>query len=320
MSSSLQIRDASGAETREDWLALIEEIGDEAGYFEFLGRNHWAFFTDESPTLVVTFETLDSIRSGAEDQMPLGHHVARAQGWSHLCLIAGDEGWYRDKAVYGYFDRLVDDAFFEDFDRVVFFGAGMCGYAAAAFSVSAPGATVILSAPQATLDPRIAGWDSRFRAERRRNFTDRFGFAPDMTEGAGDVYVIFDPDSALDAMHAALFHKPYSTLIPVAGFGADPAAVMHRMGILAPLLTRAGQGRLTATEVYRLLRARRGYLPYLRGLLARADRRTPPILSGLVCRAVLREYNAPRFRRRLSAIEVELDKAGLRLPEPRLPE
>jgi hypothetical protein len=320
MSSTSQIRDASGAETREDWLALMEEIGDEAGYFEFLGKDHWAFFTDDSPTLIVTFETLDSIRSGAEDQMPLGHHVARAQGWSHLCLIAGKDGWYRDRAVYGYFDRLVDDAFFEDFDRVVFYGAGMCGYAAAAFSVSAPGATVILSAPQATLDPRIAGWDARFRAERRLNFTDRYGYAPDMTEGAGDVYVIFDPDSAFDAMHAALFHKPYSTQIRVAGFGADPAEVMHRMGVLAPLLMLAGQGRLKATGFYRLLRARQGYLPYLRGLLARADRRSPPVLSGLVCRAVLRQYNAPRFRRRLSAIEVELDKLGLRLPTPRIPE
>lgn len=317
MSSTTQISDASGAETREDWLALMEEIGDEAGYFEFLGKDHWAFFTDDSPTLIVTFETLDAIRAGADDQMPLGHHVARAQGWSHLCLIAGKEDWYRDRAVYGYFDRLVDDAFFEDFDRVVFYGAGMCGYAAAAFSVAAPGATVILSAPQATLDPRVAGWDSRFRAHRRMNFTDRYGFAPDMTEGAGDVFVIFDPESDLDAMHAALFHKPYSTQIRVAGFGADPAEVMHRMGVLAPLLTRAGDGTLRARDFHRLLRGRHQYLPYLRALLARADRRSPPILSGMVCRAVLADYNAPRFRRRLSAIEVELDKVGLHLPEPR---
>lgn len=320
MSSTTQISDASSAETRADWLALMEEIGDEAGYFEFLGKDHWAFFTDDSPTLVVTFETLDAIRAGADDQMPLGHHVARARGWSHLCLIAGKDDWYRDRAVYGYFDRLVDDAFFEDFDRVVFFGAGMGGYAAAAFSVAAPGATVILSAPQATLDPRIAGWDARFRAQRRLNFTDRYGFAPDMTEGAGDVFVIFDPESALDAMHAALFHKSYTTQIRGAGFGADPAGVMHRMGILVPVLTRAGDGTLTAGDFHRLLRARHQYLPYLRGLLARADRRSPPILSGLVCRAVLRTYNAPRFRRRLSAIEVELDAAGLKLPDLRCPE
>lgn len=320
MPSTTHIRDASGAETREDWLALMEEIGDEAGYFETLGKDHWAFFSDENPTLIVTFETLDAIRAGAGDQMPLGHHIARARGWSHLCLIAGKDDWYRDRAVYGYFDRLVDDAFFEDFDRVVFFGAGMCGYAAAAFSVAAPGATVILSAPQATLDPRIAGWDWRFRKERRLSFTDRYGFAPDMTEGAGDVFVIFDPESELDAMHAALFHKPYSTQIRVAGFGSDPAEVMQRMGILAPLLTRAGDGTLKPRDFHRMLRGRHQYLPYLRGLLARTDRRTPPILSGMVCRAVLRDYNAPRFRRRLSAIEIELDKAGLQLPAPRDPD
>ena len=47
--------------------------------------------------------------------------------------------WFRDNRVYGYFDRLIADGFFEDFDTVIFYGAGSCGYAAAAFSVAAPG-------------------------------------------------------------------------------------------------------------------------------------------------------------------------------------
>ncbi|MBC7154815.1 MAG: phosphoadenosine phosphosulfate reductase [Rhodobacteraceae bacterium] len=303
MSDHTRTSDASDAESREDWLARMDEIGEEAGYFEPLGRDHWAFFVDESPTLIVTFETLDGIRDADGDQMPIGHHVARAQGWSHLCLITGKDDWYRDPAVYGYFDRLIDDAFFEDFDRVVFFGAGMCAYAAAAFSVAAPGATVILSAPHATLDPRLIGWDPRFRAQRRMNFNDRYGYAPDMTEGAGDVFLMFDPDSALDAMHAALFHRPYVIPIRVPGFGNDPSQMMQKMGILQPLLTLAGRGKLTAGAFYRALRARHNNMAYLRGLLMRANRRKTTAMAARVCRAVLRNHNAPRFRRRLAAIE-----------------
>jgi hypothetical protein len=49
--------------------------------------------------------------------------------------------------------------FFDDFDQVVFYGAGQCGYAAAAFSVATPGATVVAIQPQATLDPRVTEWD-----------------------------------------------------------------------------------------------------------------------------------------------------------------
>jgi hypothetical protein len=43
----------------------------------------------------------------------------------------------------------VDDGFFDEFEQVIFYGSGSSGYAAAAFSVAAPGATVIAVQPQA---------------------------------------------------------------------------------------------------------------------------------------------------------------------------
>ena len=66
--------------------------------------------------------------------------MVREHRWSHMALISDSDTWFRDPAVYGWFDRLVDEGFFDEFDRVLFYGAGPCGYAAAAFSVSAPGA------------------------------------------------------------------------------------------------------------------------------------------------------------------------------------
>lgn len=63
--------------------------------------------------------------------------MVKTRQWSSLSLISEGDTWFRDPAVYRYFDRLVDDRFFEGFDEVLFFGAGPCGYAAAAFSVCA---------------------------------------------------------------------------------------------------------------------------------------------------------------------------------------
>ena len=174
-----------------DWLAQLDAIGDEKGYFQTVGPHHWALFVDEAPTLLVSFETKDNLRA-RPGQLPVAHAIAAKHGWSHLCLIADGPTWYRDPAVYGYFDRLVDDAFFEDFDRVLFFGAGQGGYAAAAFSVTAPGASVLLMNPRATLNPTIARWDNRDRAARRLDFTSRYGYAPDMIEGAGKVFVLHE--------------------------------------------------------------------------------------------------------------------------------
>ncbi|NJM82817.1 MAG: hypothetical protein HC844_10215 [Tabrizicola sp.] len=189
------------------WRREMEAVAADTGYLSAVGDRHWAFFNRNQPVLLVTFEVAANIRT-RKSRLPEHHALAKANGWSELCLIAEGPTWWRDPAVYRYFDQLTDDAFLEDFDRVLFYGAGPGGYAAAAFSAAAPGAEVLLVNPRATLDPTIAGWDHRHRHARRFCFTDRYGFAPDMTEGAGRVWLIHDPQNRLDAMHAALFQRP----------------------------------------------------------------------------------------------------------------
>ena len=266
------------AEASAAWLAAMDAASEDEGYLEPLGKRHWAFFLDDTPTLLVTFEAAEAVRA-RPDQMPLGHEIAVANGWSALCIIAEGATWYRDPRVYGYFDRLVDDAFMEDFDHVLFFGAGgMAGYAAAAFSVTAPGATVLVVAPRATMDPAVAGWDTRDPAARRLNFTDRYGYAPDMTEGAGPVFVVHDPHFAPDAMHAALFARPYVTPLAMRHTGPVTAHVALTAGVLSPMLRSAMAGQMHAAGFARLWRdARRSHGPYVQAL---RDRNAAAGLAG----------------------------------------
>lgn len=297
---------AADTQSDEEWMLRLDEIGEETGYFQPLGARHAAFFADEEPTLLVTFETVQGIRGGADDQMPYGYRVTRGTGWSHLCIIADGETWFRDPAVYAYFDRLVDDAFFEDFDRVVFFGVGMCGYAAAAYSVAAPGATVIALRPLATLDPRVTGWDARHANQRRLNFNDRYGYAPDMIDGADAVHVAYDPERALDAMHAALFTKSFVTKLRCTYQGARLERELDAMGVLPQMLGLACEGAFDAAAFARLYRARRGSLSYLLRLLARLEARNRFDLAARVCRWGLERHNSPRLRRALDRAEAEL--------------
>lgn len=260
------------------WLDAMERASQDEGYLEALGDSHWAFFLDDTPTLLVTFESAADIRA-RPDQMPLGHAIAVAQGWSALCIIAEGATWYRDRRVYGYFDRLVDDAFMEDFDQVVFYGAGgMAGYAAAAFSVTAPGASVVLITPRATMDPDTAGWDTRDPGARRLNFTDRYGYGPDMTEGAGRVYLLYDPHFAPDAMHATLYARPYATRLPLRHTGPDTTEAAQAAGLVAPVLAAAVAGSLDAEHFAALWRgARRTHGPYVQAL---RDRNADAGLAG----------------------------------------
>ena len=301
--------------SRADWLDMVDELCAEEGYFEPVGQHHHAYFHDDGPRLLVTFESLDRILA-RKGQMPFGHDLAVEKGWSHLTLICEGETWFRDPAVWGYFDRLVDEAFFEDFDDVLFYGAGAGGYAACAYSVCAPGAAVLAISPRATLDPAVAGWDRRNLSARRRDFTSRYGFAPDMTEGAARVYVVYDPLTPENAMHAALFRRPWVTRLPVRHFGDSVETAIELTGIFPELATRALDRSLTASAFARIWRIRRRFGPYLRGMLRKAELAQRPRLALMVCRSVVLRTGGPRFRRRMLELEQQLglDKADETAP------
>ena len=286
-----------------EWKNRLIAIAEEYGMYQPLGEKHFATFVDAKNTLLVSFETIQGIRALSDMAQPFGFDMIRAQGWSHLCLIADGDTWFRDARVYGFFDQLIDDGFFEEFDKVVFYGAGPCGYAAAAFSVAAPGATVVAIQPQATLDARMTEWDDRFVEMRRTSFTDRFGYAPDMLDAADHGYIIYDPRENLDAMHSALFECSNVSRLRMPYMGAALQTNLIEMDILYPILWLAGTGDLTEEAFYQLYRARRDNPVYLRNLMAVLDRTDRPYLNTLLCRNVTNRMNAPKFRRRLDDLE-----------------
>ncbi|MCC5992200.1 MAG: phosphoadenosine phosphosulfate reductase [Rhodobacteraceae bacterium] len=265
--------DLSTALTDAEWLARLDELGDEideeGGAFAALGAYHAAFYDDAGDTLLVSFEQVSTIRARQPDHRPFGFSLARGQGWSSLTLIARQPRWYRDADLFAYFDAQIDDGFFDRFRRVLFYGEGMCAYAACAYSVAAPGATVLAIAPQATLAPEIAGWDTRFAASRGLDFTTRFGFAPDMLDGSRNAIVIYDAAQPLDHMHAMLFRRPFVTVLRCRGLGEDTGQALHRLGASEPLILAAGQGKLTPVLFHRLMRARRQDVAYLTRLTQR---------------------------------------------------
>lgn len=296
------------------WLGKLQEISEETGFFEPLGKRHFAAFADLDETLIVTFESLQGIQALSETAQPLGWEVAREHGWSHLALISDGDTWFRDEAVFAMFDQLIDDGFFEEFDRVVFYGAGPCGYAAAAFSVAAPGATVLAVQPQATLDPRITEWDDRFIEMRRTCFLDRYGYGPDMIDAADQAYIFYDPREDLDAMHAALFTRPNVTKLRMPNMGDALQTELLTMDLLFTVLSQAGRGSFSATAFAELYRARRNHPSYLRGLLARLDVQDRPYLATMLCRNVVGRMHAPRIRRRLDALEKAAAEGKIEIP------
>ena len=213
--------------------------------------------------------------------------------------------WFRDPQVYAYFDRLVDDGFFDEFEQVIFYGSGSCGYAAAAFSVAAPGATVIAVQPQATLDPRVTEWDDRFVKMRRANFTTRYGYAPDMLDAAEQAFVLYDPYVTRDAAHAAMFTRPNVKKLRLPNMGKALQSELMKMDILLPLIVTAADDNLTTLKFAKMMRVRRDNRAYLHRLMQKLDSENRGPLTKMLCENVIGRFKAPRFANRLAKFDVE---------------
>jgi hypothetical protein len=299
-----EIMIAPHPDARAEWVSRLEQLTEESGYFHAIGNRHYAYFADEGTTLLVTFETLSNVMS-TRDQLPAVHDFAKKHGWSLLTIIADGETWFRDPAVYAFFDRQVDDCFFEDFNRVLFYGAGMGGYAACAYSVAAPGAQVLALNPRATLDPAQTRWDTRSRRASRLDFTSRYGYAPDMLEGCDRATVIHDPLVDAEAMQAALFRAPYITRLSARYLGDALEPHFAQMGILSALVDQAMAGSLTPRSFAKLWRMRRNYLPYLKMILDQCESTGHTQREKMICNSAVRRIRAPRFVKRLAKLNEE---------------
>lgn len=285
---------------RASWRAKLAEIATEHGSFADLGPDHMAAFIDDgTDTLIVSFESITSIRKINPDEEPRGWSFVRDSGWSCLSLISEEDTWFRDPAVYAYFDRLIDDGFFDDFGTVIFTGTGPGGYAAAAFSVAAPGARVLALQPQATLDPAQTGWDGRFRSHRRLDFTSRYGYAPDMVEAASKVVILHDPGVSFDSVHAALFRGPNVLSLRTPRLAARLDRHFDQMNIMEDLIEATAEDALSSEVFARLWRRRQRHLPYLRGTLQALESQGKYGLAAQLCRYVVKRTGRPMFQRKL---------------------
>ncbi len=268
----------------DHWSNHIRQCAPQGSQYHRLDRRHAAMITQpaaEARHLIVSFERIQPLMESAPQRSPFGWRMREANDWASLTLFCDGHTWFRSKSVYAYFDTLIDEAYFDQYDTILFYGAGPCGYAAGAFCVSAPGARVLMVSPQATLDPQVASWDKRFKKLRRLDFKSRFGYAPDMIDGTSHAYIIFDPFSPFDAMHAALFPTRLVSKLKARHFPRAAAQSLDHMGILEDLAEAAMDGALSQNLFHQMYRARRQSFLYLsnlvrmsllRGHLGRAQR------------------------------------------------
>lgn len=283
---------------RNAWRKTLEAIAKKDGFFKELGPKHKTIYIPQpgelGKTLVVVFDNLDDVRQDS-DRLPWAVDFIASQGWSSLGFMAHGPTWYRDEHVHDFFDKLRDEGFFKKFERVVFYGTSMGGYAAAAFSIVSPGATVVAVNPQATLDRSITNWEPRYHKSWRYDFTGRYGYAPKMVESAKNMWLFFDSKITEDSMHACLFQGDNITKIRCPFMGHGMLSFWRQIGVLKPVISGCVNDTISKTQIHAMMRQRRDVPKYQKAIMQHLKNINRPKLVVRYCDAVTARRGAPHF-------------------------
>jgi len=287
----------------EAWAGIAARLAGEEGFFRDGPAGHSFLYVPRDPdVLVVTFDNLDIAMTKRAERRPWGYEFIEKQGWSMLGVLAGGWTWYREPWVADQFDRLRDEGFFRRFKRVVFYGASMGGYAAAAFSAACPGAEVVAISPQSTLDRSLVPFETRYRSAWGYDYAGPYGDAATASRAAGRVTILFDPYEPLDAAHANRFTGANVVKLRCPLMGHRLGSSLSQMGMLSDTILAALSGRLEPVDFYRNLRARHSFPRYQKELFRRAMSQGRPDLARRVGRWVLSRGDNRAIRLGMAAL------------------
>lgn len=288
----------------DTWDAIATQLAGKDGFYRPGPEGHSFVYTPRSKsTLVVTFDNLDITMTKRTDRRPWGFSFIENQGWSMLGVLAGGWTWYRNQWVSDQFDELRDSGFFEQFDRVVFYGASMGGYAASVFCAAAPGSDVIAISPQSTLDKEIVPWERRYKVAWNRDYSGPYGDGSKASAAANKVYILYDPYEPLDSGHVNRFTGDNVVKLRAPLMGHRLGSSLNQMGILSPIILGALQGTLTPEEYYSLLRKRRSFPRYQRELFERAVKKGHTTLAKQLGNYILAKNPNRRVRKGMKSLK-----------------
>ena len=239
------------------WFDELRPGGEGEGFMERHLRHSLMFVRRPVNRLLVTFDNLSNVNDSSIEREPWAFKFAQDINISHLGVMAHVADWYRDPVLIGRFQKLAAEGFFDGYDRVVFAGVSMGGYASIAFGSLVPGAHAVSVNPQSTLDTGLVPWETRYEGGRRQDWTLPLSDAAALTAGFERVNIFYAPYHALDKQHVGRFSGDNIHIFNCRYSDHKTAVFMRKIGALKPVMTHAIFDELTEDTFYKLYRGRR---------------------------------------------------------------
>ena len=247
---------------------VLKEIGD-----------HYLDFTPAGDDLVVSFDAEESQQD--PNSLPWLYRPFRDQGLAVLGVKTKRADWYRGEAIRAFFQSADFQFLTGAYDRVIFTGSSMGGFAALTFCT--PGSLVLAHHPQTGLDPERTPWDTRFAGSQLLDWSGSFAQAEEGASRAARVFVTYDPFHETDRRHADRLDSGNLVRLKAPFLGHPLPGFLRRMGLLAELVPLALSGELTAAWWRTAIRKRRDLPRY--HLIMAEHLQAPDMAARLMARA-----------------------------------
>lgn len=244
------------------WYAEIFPAGSSDGFYHRFGGHAASYVERSKERLIVSFDNLSDAGYPHPDIEPWAAKFVRDNGWSHLGVYAQGPSWFRDMRMISFMEKLRDDGFFEMFEKVVFVGTSIGGFAALTFSSLVSGANVIALSPQSTLNSKLVPWENRFKKGRMQDWSLPYSDAALQLSSVDQAYVLYDPFFTRDRRHILRLPQEKLTHLKGFGFGHKSAVVLRRLNLLKSVMFQAIEGRLKPSDFYRWTRDRKNLYLY----------------------------------------------------------
>lgn len=255
-------------------------------------------FVRRDPVLLVTFDNLATVAERGDTRpWPIWQAKRAADlGLSVLGVQSHRKDWYRNARTPALIEGLVAAGFFDRFDRVVFTGASMGGFAALVYAHLVPGARVLAFSPQSTLNPDLAPFEGRYRyAQRRFDWdTPAFRDAADYIGRSAGGHILYDPFVSEDRAHVDRLPPGAVARVKIPHSGHLLIRVVVKAGALETLIDACARQGTIPPAFWAAMRNRRNNRIWARSFLDRAEARGDGPLLRRACTA-LNDYRFARL-------------------------
>jgi len=223
------------------------------------------YYPKNSDTIIVTFYPATPDVHDFKNKTGWGANFIATKDVSLLAIIPKKNNWYRGKDLHDFLESKLISNLLKQYDRHLFVGGSMGGYAALVFSSIVKNAEVLAFNPQSTLQVQLVPWEDRYPKPIGKEWEGRFNDTHSLY--LNKVFLMYDHYFDKDRKHAQRVNAKSITYLHFNNVGHRIPIHLKNLNQLKPMLDMFIEGTLSQENFKPIKESRKNLQVYQENLI-----------------------------------------------------